>query len=203
MEHYIKQKHDFVNSTGFDNGFAQINFSTHGEENLRKLIDVSLGIEKEVDRAIQMTDETQGPSLTGKEIQDQVFKRLNKYENRNFFEQFATFMGVAQILEIGLKNLLTRKFGFDSEKTEKWTLGRTKEELKRCGLRADFIALLQSVVDYRNYIAHELLANQAIMEGLMSDYSGRFEFRELQKGIYELEQVVFLFDWCQEHDAWV
>jgi hypothetical protein len=51
MEHYVKQKHDFVNSTGFDNGLAQINFSTHGEENLRKLIDVSLGIEKEVDIA--------------------------------------------------------------------------------------------------------------------------------------------------------
>ncbi|MBN1449846.1 MAG: hypothetical protein JW963_02440 [Anaerolineales bacterium] len=150
-----------------------------------------------------MTDETKGPSLTGEEIQDQVFKRLEKYENQNFFEQFAMFMGVSQILEIGLKNLLSSKFGYDYEKTEKWTLGRTKEELKKCGLRADFIVLLQSVIDYRNYIAHELLANQAIMQGLASNYSGRKEFRELQKGIYELEQVVFLYDWCQEHDAWV
>ncbi len=69
-------------------------------------------------------------------------------------------------------------------------------------LRADFIKLLESVVNYRNYIAHELLANQIIMEGLIKDYSGRFEFRELQHGIYELEQIALFYDWCQENNSW-
>jgi len=111
-------------------------------------------------------------------------------------------MGVVQILEIGLKNILSVKYGVDSEKMEKWTLGQTKEELKNRGIRADFIKLLESVVNYRNYIAHELLANQIIMEGLIKDYSGRFEFRELQRGIYELEQIALFYDWCQENNSW-
>lgn len=34
------------------------------------------------------------------------------------------FMGVAQILEFGLKKLLQEKFQYDLEKAEKWTLGR-------------------------------------------------------------------------------
>jgi hypothetical protein len=149
-----------------------------------------------------MTVENQEPSLAGQEIRAQVIKRLEKYKSLNFFEQFAMFMGVAQILEIGLKNILSVKYGLDSEKMERWTLGQTKEELKNRGLRADFIKLLESVVNYRNYIAHELLANQIIMEGLIKDYSGRFEFRELQHGIYELEQIALFYDWCQENNSW-
>jgi len=124
-----------------------------------------------------MNVESQKPSLSPMEIQEHVLKRLGKYENRNFFEQFAMFMGVAQILEIGLKNVLSIKYGYDSEKMEKLTLGQTKEELKKRGLRTDYIHLLESVVNYRNYIAHELLANQIIMDGLIKDYSSRFEFR--------------------------
>ena len=85
---------------------------------------------------------------------------------------------------------------------EQWTLGRTKNELENRNLRPDFIILLESVIDYRNYVAHELLANQALISGLVSDYDGRFEIRELEKGIFELEQLVLLFDWCQEHNAW-
>jgi len=149
-----------------------------------------------------MNDENKNIELFSKEIQSQVLKRLNKYKDRSFYEQFAMFMGVIQILEFGLKGLLADKYGYDSNKMEKWTMGRTKDELKRNGLRSDFVYLLESVVDYRNYIAHEILANQIIMEGMINDYSGRFEFRELQKGIYELEQLAFLFDWCQENKAW-
>ena len=30
----------------------------------------------------------------------------------------------------------------------------------------------------------------------------RFEIRELQKGIYELEQLWFLYEWTEEQNAW-
>ena len=55
-------------------------------------------------------------SLTAEEIQAEVFRRLKRYENLNFFEQFAMFMGVAQIVEISLKQLLHRRYEveFDS-----------------------------------------------------------------------------------------
>ena len=141
-------------------------------------------------------------SLSREEIAAGVAKRLKKYDSLGFLEGFAMFMGVAQILELGLKGLLHRRFGVDLQMTEHWTLGRTAKALQENGLRADFITLLESVVNYRNYIAHELLANEAILRSLLSGESARFEVRQLEKGTYELEQLMFLYDWTEEHQGW-
>lgn len=46
---YIAQKKEHLESTGFEDGFAQFTFITEGEENLKTLIDVSIGVEKEAD----------------------------------------------------------------------------------------------------------------------------------------------------------
>jgi hypothetical protein len=142
------------------------------------------------------------PCLSPGEILEQVFKRLEKYMHLNLFEQFAMFMGKAQLLELGVKSLLVRRYSYDNEKIKKWTLGKTARELKKCGLRGDFIFLLESVVDYRNYIAHELLANDAMLKSLRDGDSGRLELRTLEKGTIELEQILFLYDWTEEHNAW-
>jgi hypothetical protein len=142
------------------------------------------------------------PYLTGEAIQAEVFERLAKYDSLSFLESYVMFMGKAQILEMGLKNLLVRKYGFESEKLERLTLGQTTRKLEECGLRADYVALLKSLVKYRNYIAHELLANDAMLKSLLGGESGRFEIRELEKGLYELEQAILLYDWCEEHNAW-
>jgi hypothetical protein len=140
--------------------------------------------------------------LTGEQIHKELFRRLKKYKNKNFLEQFAMFMGLVQLLELALKNLLVRKFGVDEEKLETWTLGRTITALRKHGLRADYLALLDSVLEYRNLIAHELLANQALLRSISSKYSGGKEMRILQKATIELEQAALLYDWTQEHDAW-
>ena len=128
--------------------------------------------------------------------------RLESYKDLSFLEQHAMFMGKAQILEMGLKNVLAREFGFELEAMEKWTLGRIARELKKAGVRPDFIGFLESVVDLRNYIAHELLANEALLRRMTGGESGRLEKRHLEKGIYELEQIILIFDWQEEHDAW-
>jgi hypothetical protein len=111
------------------------------------------------------------------------------------------FMGMSQLLEAGLKGLLCRRYGFEYETIERWTLGRTASELETRGLRSDFVFLLKSFVPYRNYIAHELLANDAMLRTLLGD-SGTLELRQLWKGAYELEQLVLLYDWCEENDSW-
>lgn len=111
------------------------------------------------------------------------------------------FMGKAQILEFGLKALLTRTYGVESEQMEKWTLGKVKNELEKNGLRADFVALLHSLVQHRNYIAHELLANNALLSSIL-ELSPVMHGRDLWKATYELEQLIILHDWCVEHDAW-
>jgi len=142
------------------------------------------------------------PRLEIHEIAEHVEKRLKPYDKLSFLEQFAMFIGRVQILELGLKQLLSRLYKYDLDEMETWTLGRTTNELEKNGLRADFIALLRSVVEHRNYIAHELLANQAIMSSLSGGDGGTFEARRLSKGIYELEQIIFLHDWTEEHGGW-
>ncbi len=141
-------------------------------------------------------------SLTADDIRTAIGQRLTKYESLNFLEHFAMFMGVAQILEISLKGLLNRRYGIDHESMERWTLGTTSRAIKERGIRGDFCALLQSVVGYRNHIAHEFMANEFMLRSLLGDDSARFEVRELEKGTYELEHLLFLYEWCEEHSAW-
>jgi hypothetical protein len=148
-----------------------------------------------------MPEQTE-PSLDADAIRRELSSRLKKYERLNSLEQFAMFMGSAQILEFGLKNLLVLRYKYDLEQIQTWTLGTTTRALERCGVRTDFIALLKSVVGYRNHIAHELLANEAMLRSILGGDAGRLEMRELEKGIYELEQILFLHDWCEEHNAW-
>jgi hypothetical protein len=37
---------------------------------------------------------------------------------------------------------------------------------------------------------------------LLGKNTGRLEIGQLEKGAFELEQLVFLINWCEEHDAW-
>jgi hypothetical protein len=141
------------------------------------------------------------PPLNRKQIQSEVSKRLKKYENLNVFDQFAMFMGLAQVFEISLKQLLNRKYGVDFDSLERATLGQVTGQLKDRGLRPDFVALLESFVGYRNHIAHSLLANQTMLKSLGAG-DARFERGELEKGIFELEQLWFIYEWTEAHDAW-
>ena len=50
-------------------------------------------------------------SLSTEEIREGVALRLAKYRELSFMERFAMFMGVAQLLELGLKRLLHDRFG--------------------------------------------------------------------------------------------
>lgn len=141
------------------------------------------------------------PSLSGEKIKELVQEKLKGYENLSVLEQYAMFMGKAQILEFSLRGLLTRKYGTPLDSMEKWTLGRVKNELKQKGLRPDFIAILEKVVDHRNSMAHEFLVNHAITKSI-ANFSVRKLYGDLFRAIYELEQVIILYDWSEEHNGW-
>ena len=53
--------------------------------------------------------------MSGEQIKDEVIAKLDEYKDRSVFEQYAIFMGKAQILELGLKGLLTRRFNIPTE----------------------------------------------------------------------------------------
>lgn len=131
-------------------------------------------------------------------------KRFKKYKNLGFLEHFAMYMGVAQLLEITLKQILFDKFEYDLEKTEKWTLGRVAKELKEKGLRKDIFVFLDPVIADRNHIAHELLASHLIFH-MISNPKKRIytkEIRRLTRATYELEQVFFLIEYTNQNNGW-
>jgi hypothetical protein len=145
---------------------------------------------------------SQTPSLSTEAIRSAVSARLKRYAGLNVLEQFAMFMGTAQLLELCLKGLLHRLYKIDLESMERWTLGQVARTLKEHGLREDFTTLLDSVVEYRNHIAHSLLANELLLRSLLGGRITRPRTRELDHGIYELEQLCFLYEWTERYKAW-
>jgi hypothetical protein len=110
----------------------------------------------------------------GRQVNAIVLRRLRKYDKLNFLESFAMFMGKAQVVELGLKNLLINKYGLEEERIEKWSLGGVIAELEKRGCRKDFVGLLEELKERRNYIAHELLADDAIMRRFAGSRARRF-----------------------------
>jgi len=128
--------------------------------------------------------------------------RLAKQGDLSFLEQYAMYMGKAQILEMGLKGVLIRKFNYEEETIDRWTLGRIANELKENNIREDFTAFLDGVVEYRNYVAHEILADDALIKSLTNGKGMTKPSRMLSKAAIELEQLMIMYDLCQEHDTW-
>ena len=145
---------------------------------------------------------TEVAALSGDQIKKDVFEKLAQYKDRSVLEQYAIFMGKAQILEFGLKGLLARKFNVPLEDMELWTLGRTRTELRQRGLRSDFIRFLDSVVEHRNNMAHEFLVNTEIIRSI-ANFSERKLYGDLFRALYEIEQVIILHDWCEENNGWL
>lgn len=145
---------------------------------------------------------TEVTEMSGEQIKEEVLAKLDQYKDRSVLEQYAIFMGKAQILEFGLKGLLARKFNVPNEEMERWTLGRTKNELRDRGLRPDFIGFLESVVAHRNNMAHEFLVNTEITRSI-ANFSDRKLYGDLFRALYELEQIIILHDWCEENDGWI
>ena len=145
---------------------------------------------------------TEVAEISGEQIKAEVLAKLDQYKGRSVLEQYAIFMGKAQILEFGLKGLLARKFNVPPEDIESWTLGRTKNELRDKGLRPDFIKFLESVVDHRNNMAHEFLINTEITRSI-ANFSDRKLYGDLFLALYEIEKIIILHDWCEENDGWL
>jgi len=142
------------------------------------------------------------PQIESSELQRQIMAGIASYADRSSYECFALLMGKAQILEFGLKSLLARSCSIEHSEMEKWTLGTVARALDSNGFRGDYVALLKEFVIHRNYIAHDMLVDNAIFRSMEASISERFEFEQLQQPAYDLEGLLILHDWCEEHDAW-
>ena len=72
--------------------------------------------------------------LDQKDISEGTKAGLKKYENLNFLERYALYIGVAQILEMRLKQILVNEFGEIFDNLEEWTLGRVLSKFKKEGI---------------------------------------------------------------------
>ncbi|EOC1319557.1 hypothetical protein ACI09J_004257 [Cronobacter turicensis] len=148
-------------------------------------------------------------TLGGKELQDQIFENLKIYEGKPFIERFGLFMGKAQLLEFGLKKVLVSLPGYNlpEKELERLSLGQTRVELEKLGLRTDYNAFLKSFTRQRNKMAHEFLANFAITQQLMDGAALIHPFeRELTHACFAVEQLIILFDFINGTDdikAWL
>ncbi|HDL7749873.1 TPA: hypothetical protein PXP51_002242 [Yersinia enterocolitica] len=147
--------------------------------------------------------------LGGQEFQDKIISGLKIYEGKPFLERFGLFMGKAQLLEFGLKKILVSLPGYNlpEEKLERLTLGQTRVELEKLGLRTDYNGNLKSFKDQRNTMAHEFLANYAITQQLLDGAALIRPFeRELAHASFVLEKLIILFDFINGADdvtAWL
>ena len=135
-----------------------------------------------------------GKTFSGKQVHAIVARRLRRIDNLSFLESFAMFMGKAQLVELGLKNLLTGKYGYDEERIERWTLGGVVSELRKRGLRRDFVDLVAELKEHRNYIAHEMLVNDALLRRLAGRGAQRIAWKPLSRGLYLVEQAIVVHD---------
>jgi hypothetical protein len=97
--------------------------------------------EKPKEAAEMAKKSSKDPKISGGEIHRRVLKRLDAYDKPSHLERFAMFLGKVQVLEFGLKSLLSRRYNYDPDKIERWTLGTTTHELEKCRLRSDHCAI--------------------------------------------------------------
>jgi hypothetical protein len=133
--------------------------------------------------------------LSAKQVHSRVVRRLRKNDSLNFLENFAMFLGKAQLVELALKRILMTKYGYEEgRRLTRLTLGQAITELKNCGLRKDFIALLEDLNEHRIYIAHELLADDALMQKLAGAKTRLLALKLLDRALYAVETVIVVHD---------
>lgn len=135
-------------------------------------------------------------------IKARVTRRLRRYVGISYLEHFALFMGGVQLLELHHKTLLAQRYGKDLNSMERWTLGRVANEMRAAGVRPDYCEFLSSLVASRNFIAHEMLASEALLQSLVKGGSPRRGRKILDPATYELEQLFVLAAWCDSYDGW-
>jgi hypothetical protein len=98
-----------------------------------------------------------------------------------------------------MKKILMNKYGLQEAKIKNWPLGRVIAELKNRGVRQDLVRFLEELKEYRNYIAHELLVDDAIMRKLAGSRAQRFAWKRLSQGLCLVEQTVVVHDVLAEN----
>lgn len=67
-------------------------------------------------------------------------------------------------------------------------------ELKKCKVPEDFLALLEELLECRNYIAHNLLLDHALLGSMAGVKGRRLSEKPPRQGLFVVEQTIHVHD---------
>lgn len=129
-----------------------------------------------------------------KEDLDAIFEKLIPLDKLSFEERVAAFMGRVQVLELGLKGMLVRDYGYEEEKVENLSLGLVVGELRKNNENEGFLSSLDDVVEYRNHVAHEILAVDAMVRSIAGDDARGLSEKGLRHALFAVQQAIHIHD---------
>ena len=99
-------------------------------------------------------------------------------------------------MELGLKGMLMRDYGYDEKRVEKFSLGRSIRELrnKEEETLKGFIFTLESVLEYRNLIAKDLLAVDAMIRYVAGEGARSLSEKSLRYALFCVKQANYFHD---------
>ncbi len=137
--------------------------------------------------------------LDGGEVFKEISKRHKKiYKDATIFSLFGHFMLKEQLVEQNLKQLLANNYDYEFDKLQRHTLSGLIRELESKDVREDFIFKLRNLNEYRNYVTHELLIDEA-MNMAMGLHLKRGVWRTFEHALFSVEQVLVVYDWILEN----
>lgn len=133
--------------------------------------------------------------LHGTDILNEIIKRNKKtFKDATIFSLFGHFMLKEQLMELNLKQLLVNNYEYEFDSLQKHTLSGLIRELESKKVREDFIFILKDLNKHRNYIAHELLADEAINLS-MGLRLKRGAWRVFEHALFSIEQVLLVYEY--------
>ncbi len=132
-------------------------------------------------------------TLTPDELWKKIDKSMKRYSKFHFLENYAVFMGKAQLVELGLKKILDRRYRYGKRTLERMTLGHSIAELERLGMRKDFVWQLRQLNKQRIKMAHEFLTDFLHVVSLDRRF-GRLSLRPLNHALWRVEETIHVFD---------
>jgi hypothetical protein len=140
---------------------------------------------------------TGNKTLTPKMLMKKMSRSMAYLDKLSFLENYAMFMGKAQLIEFKLKKILSVKRRYSESKLDRMPLGVVISELERLGIRKDFISLLRDLKKFRNDMAHEFLVSH--LSRIRLDHRfGRLSWKPLRNAIFRLG-TVHVFDFLNQN----
>lgn len=129
---------------------------------------------------------------------DKVFDRLKPLDGFNLLERYAILMAQIQSVELILKRLLSDERGYDFDELENYTAfgNRFFKLLKKEGMHDTLLSFLEDLKMYRNYFAHEFMANQMIITSILKKRALEYSkpHRLLRNALFSFEQFILMHE---------